>query len=189
MRLLLLLILLNTASFGQTTALIVDTFDSKITWTGTKVIGFHQGTIKILNGTVTMTNGKLSGGEFIIDMNSIACTDIPDAEPIPKKKLENHLKSADFFNVAQYPKARFIIHEVRPDPTQPKWLVARGELTIKGETRELKIQIEPITQNTNLLLAQADVRFNRQWWGVAYTGIKDELVHDEIKLNIILRAK
>lgn len=186
--LLYILLLLPAVTMSQTSLNVV-TSDSKIIWTGTKVIGFHQGTVKLKDGKVMLHNGKLVGGNFTIDLATIECTDIPASDPIPKKKLETHLKSDAFFDVAKFPIATFVIKEVSNHPESAHKLIARGDLTIKGITRELKIEIEPSTQNNKLLIAQANIRFDRQLWGIAYKGIKDELVHDEVKLDVIIKAK
>jgi hypothetical protein len=180
--------LLAVNTFAQT-ELSVITSDSKVTWTGTKVIGLHQGIVKIKSGKVKMKDQKLVGGYFIINMTTITCTDIPDSDPIPKKKLENHLKGEDFFDVAKHPTAKFEIDEVRTHPDNPAKILVLGNLTIKGITKRWKIEVEPTTQTDKLFIAQADLRFDRQQFGVAYKGLKDELVHDIVRLNIVLKAK
>ncbi|HMR55776.1 MAG TPA: YceI family protein [Cyclobacteriaceae bacterium] len=179
---------LSSVLFAQTELKVVRA-DSKVTWTGTKVIGYHQGIVKIKEGKVKVKDEKLIGGYFVIDMTTITCTDIPDTDPIPKKKLESHLKDADFFDVAKYPTAKFEIIDVRNHPDDPTRLLALGNLTIKGITKRWKIEVEPITQTEKIFMAQARMQFDRQLFGVAYTGIKDELVHDLIKLNITIKAE
>lgn len=185
---LLFLIGISQVSYSQTELNVV-AIDSKITWTGTKVIGFHQGIVKIKEGKVRLKDQKLVGGYFIMDMTTITCTDIPESDPIPKKKLETHLKEADFFDVAKYPTAKFEITEVRSHPDNPTQNLVLGNLTIKGVTRRWKIEVDPITQTDKLFIAQANMKFDRQLFGVAYKGLKDELVHDVVRLNIILKAK
>lgn len=175
-------------SYSQTKLNVV-TGDSKVMWTGTKVVGFHQGLVKIKSGFVQVKDQKLTGGEFVIDMNSITCTDIPDSDMTPKRKLENHLKAEDFFDVARFPTASFKIVEVRLHPDNPVKYLLVGDLTIKGVTKRWKIEVEPSTQTDKLFIAQADIRFDRQQFGVAYAGIKDELVHDFVRLNVLLKAR
>lgn len=181
-------ILFGVHCSAQTTLRVIPV-DSKVIWTGTKVVGYHQGTVNIREGNVILKDQKLVGGYFIIDMNTITCTDIPESEPVPKRRLENHLKGADFFNVAEYPVAKFEIAEARLHPDNPARYLVVGNLTIKGITKRWKIEVEPSTQTDKLFIAQADMRFDRQLFGVSYKGIADELVHDMVKLNIILRAK
>ncbi len=185
---LIALLIVSKTLFAQT-ELSVSRADSKVTWTGTKVIGYHQGIVKIKEGKVKVKDQKLAGGYFVINMTTITCTDIPDTDPIPKKKLENHLKAADFFDVKKYPTAKFELVEVRIHPDNPSKLLGLGNLTIKGVTKRWKIEIEPTTQTDKLFIAQAHLRFDRQLFGVAYTGIKDELVHDMVNLDIIVKAK
>lgn len=189
MLLILLLVITNTVSGQALVQLPVSVNDSKVEWTGTKVIGYHQGTINIKEGIVKLQNQKLVGGFFIVDMNSIRCTDIPDSDPIPKRKLETHLKSDEFFDVKNFPTAKFEIREIRVHPDNPASYVATGDLTIKGITQRIRIEIEPSTQTDKLFIGQADIRFDRQLWGVAYKGLKDELVHDQVKLQVIIKAR
>lgn len=173
---------------AQTTLSVVTT-DSKVMWTGTKVTGFHQGIVKIKEGKVIMKDNKLTGGRFVIDMTTITCTDIPESDPVPKRKLENHLKDADFFNVAKFPTARFEIAEVRTDPDNPARYLVAGNLTIKGISKPWKVKVTPTAQNNSLFIGQAELRFDRQLFGVSYKGLKDQLVHDEVRLNIFITAK
>ena len=78
----------------------VDTENSVIKWKGEKVTGFHEGIINIKTANLTFDNDDLTGGEVIIDMSSINCTDLSGPY---KNKLEEHLNSDDFFNVSDYP--------------------------------------------------------------------------------------
>ena len=66
---------------------------SNIVWKGHKVTGDHEGFISVKSGFLTFNNDKLSGGEITVDMSTISNTDL---EGDYKKKLEGHLKSADF---------------------------------------------------------------------------------------------
>jgi YceI-like domain len=175
-------------SFAQVQLNVV-TSDSKVQWTGTKVVGYHQGLVKIKSGFVQLKGQKLTGGEFVIDMSSLTCTDIPEDDLIPKQKLENHLKAKDFFDVVKFPTATFKITEVRIHPDNAAKYLVLGDLTIKGITKRWKVEVEPSTQTDKLFIAQAEIRFDRQQFGVAYKGLKDELVHDLVKLNVILKAK
>ncbi|RYD70038.1 MAG: YceI family protein, partial [Sphingobacteriales bacterium] len=82
-----------------------------ITWTGAKPTGAHSGTFKVTEGSLLINENNLVGGGFTIDINSLNNTDLAgDADS--KGKLEGHLKSADFFDVAKYPTAKFEITSV-----------------------------------------------------------------------------
>lgn len=167
----------------------LSTKESKIIWTGTKLTGYHQGVVNIKEGTVVMKEDRLAGGYVVVDMKTIVCTDIPASDPIPKRKLKDHLKDADFFDVVKFPTARFVITEVRPHPTNSARYLVSGNLTIKQTTRLVTAAITPTVQSDKQFIGEADLHFDRQLFGVSYKGIKDELVRDEVQLRILIRAK
>ena len=61
----------------------VNTESSVIKWTGSKITSYHEGNVSIKEGSLDINHGVLSGGQFVIDMNSITCTDIES----PKRML------------------------------------------------------------------------------------------------------
>jgi len=187
-KLLLLLFFTGNMSMAQT-QLTVMSADSKVMWTGTKITGYHQGIVKIKEGKIEMRDHKLTGGYFILDMSTITVTDIPDTDPIPKRNLENHLKDGDFFDVHRYPTAKFVITSVNTQAENPRQHRITGNLTIKGITRPHSLQAEVKEQTHQLFVAKAEMKFDRQQFGVAYKGLKDELVHDLVKLDIVVTAR
>src|SRR5436309_515880 len=72
--------------------------NTKVTFVGTKPGGKHNGGFKVVSGTATVEAGKLTAVEAEFDAGSLY-TDTP--------MLTNHLKSPDFFDVKQHPKATF----------------------------------------------------------------------------------
>lgn len=190
MKIISFFLLAFTAEFIQvgTKDLNVSINDSVIVWTGTKVWGKHQGVVRISEGRINMKDQQIEGGYFVIDMNSIECTDIPDHEPVPKRRLENHLKDPDFFDVSRYPTAKFLITRVKPSPGNENTLIATGDLTIKNTTRPIDIEIKTEKHTNELFIGRADIRFNRQQWDISFKGIGDEMVHDEVKLNVFIKA-
>ena len=55
----------------------IDTTKSVVKWTGSNLFKYnkHFGTVVFLSGEVIKSNGKIIGGNFAIDMNSISNTD------------------------------------------------------------------------------------------------------------------
>ena len=89
-------ILLVTTIFGQN-SLHIDMDKSSIKWKGTKSTGsYHDGLINVKTSQLDFDkNNQLIGGEIIIDMNSIICTDIQNKKS--NRSLVKHLKDDDFF--------------------------------------------------------------------------------------------
>jgi len=84
----------------------VNTENSTVKWKGSKISSSHEGTVNILKGTLNIDHGTLVGGQFSIDMQSLATTDMSEEY---NKKLDAHLKNEDFFNVSEFPTASITI--------------------------------------------------------------------------------
>ncbi len=81
---------------------------------------------------------QASGGDF-----SKATVDVTiDASSIDTgvAQRDAHLKSADFFDVAQYPELRFVA--TRVEPRSGSEIDVIGDLTIKGITHEVVLRVE-----------------------------------------------
>lgn len=172
------------AAAAEGDKLTVDTAVSTIVWHGKKVTGAHTGSIELQSGDLLVKEGKLTGGSFIIDMASIENKDITDPEF--RGKLVNHLKSDDFFAVQKYPTSKFEITEVK-DLGNNKISIA-GNLTLRDATKNITYEADVIESSASRFSAKADFNINRKDWGVAYEGMKDDLISDEINFKINLVA-
>ncbi|WP_304066178.1 YceI family protein [Pedobacter glucosidilyticus] len=169
---------------GET--LNVDPATSGITWTGSKVTGSHNGTINIQSGNVVLNEGKLAGGEFVIDMTSLTNKDL-EADAENKAKLEGHLKADDFFAVEKYPTSKFVITKVTYKEDGKAEIA--GNLTLRDVTKNISFMADAPAATEQGFHAMADFNINRKDWGVMYEGMKDDLIADEINLKVHLMAK
>ncbi len=164
--------------------LAVDTESSNVEWTGRKVSGQHHGEVKIKSGALIVDEGKLVGGNFVIDLTSISNFDL-DGEY--KGKLEGHLKSEDFFDVENHPEATFEITDVK-DGAEAGVVVVSGNLTIRGVTKNITFDANVEEASDTAVKATADFNIAREDWGVNYAGQADDLISKEINLKITLVA-
>ena len=168
---------------------------SELTWNGKKVTGEHSGTIALKSGNLTVDKNKVTGGKFVIDMNSITVTDIKDAEY--NGKLVGHLKSDDFFGVEKHPTATFEIKALAPIAKaaagQPNYKV-NGLLTIKGITKPVQFPAT-ITVKDGVATAKADVTINRAQYDVKYgsnsffDNLGDKAIYDDFTVSFNVTAK
>jgi polyisoprenoid-binding protein YceI len=176
----------------------VNAATSVINWEGTKPTGTHVGTINITEGSVIVNDGKVSGGSFNIDMNSIVTTDL-DGDM--KANLENHLKGfADgkedhFFNVAKYPTAKFELTKVVSlDGDAEANSTVYGNLTIRDITKEIGFRANINANGDQVTVSTPQFTIDRTQWGVNYgsksifDNLGDKFVNDEIGLKINLQA-
>ena len=101
------------------------------------VVAKVRGQFERWTGTVFAQNGELDKAtvEVTIDASSIQ-TGVADRDA--------HLKSADFFDVASYPEITFKGREIKPVSNGRFVLV--GDLTIRGTTREIELQVSDAGQ-------------------------------------------
>jgi polyisoprenoid-binding protein YceI len=170
-------------------ALTVDVQKSNIVWKGYKVTGSHYGNVKIKSGSLNMEDGKLTGGSFEIDMNSITCDDLKGDS---NGKLVGHLKSDDFFGVAKYPTAKFVITQAIPYGTPGSYKIV-GNLTIKETTKQVKFMADVVGEN-GMITASADLKVDRSDFNVRYgsgsffDNLGDKTIYDEFDLQVKLVA-
>jgi len=168
----------------------VDVNSSSIVWKGYKVTGQHTGTVKVKNGNLTWDAGKLTGGSFEIDMNSITCTDL-DGEYAGK--LVGHLKSDDFFGSAKYPTAKFVITKAIPQDTKGNYKIV-GNLTIKEKTNEVKF-LAAVNESNGTVNASGKITVDRSDYDVKFgsgsffDNLGDKTIYDEFDLQVSLVAK
>lgn len=157
------------------TPLTIDTSRSRISWVGAKVTASHPGGFRKFDGTVTVDNGAVTGARINIDATSIY-TDGP--------KLEEHLKSDDFFKVGQHPTASFEATSFAPAeagaPAGTTHMVT-GNLTMAGKTNSVTFPAI-INVNGNQATAKAEFKINRQNWDIVYPGAPDDLINNDIQI-------
>ncbi len=177
----------------------VDTGKSKIFWEGSKVAGTHAGDMKLSSGSVTVGNGKVTGGNFVIDMNSINVTDL---EGDKKAYLEGHLKGSaddnadDFFNVNKYPTASFEITKVTDVDGDPEANhLVYGNLTLKDVTKQIGFRAQIDVNAAGVSVKTPKFGIDRTEWGIKYGSDKffdnlaDKAINDKMEIAIELMAK
>lgn len=172
----------------------VDTSASTVTWEGSKLIGGgHEGTIPVTMGELQTSNDQLVGGMFTLDITRLQNSDL-DGEG--KGKLEGHLKSADFFDVAQHPTATFEITKVTPVEGQSDYNYdVTGNLTLKGTSRSITIPAMITMDGNEVTASTPDFVIDRTEWGMQYGSgsgavelAQDKIINDEVGLNLTLVA-
>lgn len=156
---------------------------STIAWNGYKVTGEHNGNVQLKSGSLEWEDGKLVGGNFVIDMTTITNNDL---EGEWNQKLVGHLKSDDFFGVKTHPTANFTITKAIPYGTDGKYKIV-GDLTIKDITKEIKFNADVAETS-----ATAEIIVDRSNYNVKYgsgsffDNLGDKTIYDEFELTVNL---
>jgi polyisoprenoid-binding protein YceI len=173
-------------------SLVADLEASNVEWVGKKPTGQHNGTVMLTEGRVELSDGKLIGGSFVMDMRSIKVLDLTD--PKMNGDLTGHLLSPDFFSVDSFPTATFVItgvEEVNVDNATHK---ITGNLTIKGISRSISFDANVRTDENKFVATTPQFIINRADWHVRYgsksffNNLRDNFINDDIGLKINLTA-
>jgi len=162
--------------------------NSNVEWIGEKVTGSHSGSINLNSAFLLFEEEKLVGGEFEIDMNSIKCTDIEN--PKYAAKLENHLKSDDFFATDKHPISNFKITNVIFDGTS---YMITGDITIRELSQEITFPAK-FHSHGKLFHANATAKVDRTKHDVKFRSgsffdeLGDKMIYDEFTLKIHLEG-
>lgn len=168
-------------TFAQT-AKKVNTTTSSINWTGKKVTGQHNGTIKLSEGSLVFKGKVLAGGNFTVDMSSITVTDLSGDS---KANLEGHLKSDDFFGTEKFNKSVLVFKTIGNKGNNVYTITA--DLTIKGKTNPVTFDI-----TVNGTTAKATVMIDRTKYDIKYgsgsffDNLGDKTIEDLFQLDVTL---
>lgn len=161
----------------------LDPAQSMILWKGSYSFNFgeHMGIVHFEKGTLSTNNNMITGGEFTIDMTTIANDPNQDHEsPI------EHLRDEDFFHVVKYPKATLKITSIEYLPNTNTHEVF-ADLTIKGIT---KSQTFYATADGEKKTFTTKFKIDRTRWGIIYNHkMKDKAISDAIEFDVTLTFK
>jgi polyisoprenoid-binding protein YceI len=143
-----------------------------------------KGEFTKVSGTVTYDpdDPKASKVEATIDVASLHTRD---------DQRDGHLKSADFFDAAQFPEIKFVSTSVEADGNH-EYLV-KGDMTIHGVTREVALHVEGPTAEVkdpwgNIKAgAAATAKINRKDFGLTWNAPLETggvVVGEEIKISL-----
>jgi polyisoprenoid-binding protein YceI len=145
-----------------------------------------RGQFEKLDGTIQMVGN---------DIRSISVNVTIDVASVNTRveRRDNDLRSANFFDVAQYPTITFVSRRV--EPGEPGKFKLVGDLTIHGVTREVVLDVEGPTPALNQgqrqrIGASATTRINRRDFGLHYNAMVEAapVVGDEITITIDVEA-
>jgi polyisoprenoid-binding protein YceI len=152
--------------------------DSEILFTGSKVTGSHSGGFKAFTGGFTVADNALvgTGQKITIDMNSLWSDN---------EKLTEHLKSADFFDVAKHPESSFELTGLKN--VSGSDFEVSGNLTLNGTSKNITFPASAeMSDGKARIHAKFDI--NRKDFGIVYDGKADDLIRDEVVVELKLGA-
>ena len=155
----------------------VDMAASTVHALGAKITATHPIVFDQWEGQLRLDGTELTGVEVTIQMDSLRA-DIED--------LTAHLKNEDFFNVAAFPTATFVSTSVLAKPgADGATHEVTGDLTMHGETKRITFPAT-VSEEAGVVRAKTEFVVDRQDFGIAYPGMPDDLIQDNVALTIDL---
>jgi polyisoprenoid-binding protein YceI len=152
------------------------------------MISTVRGEFAKVTGTVVSNDKDLTKTTI---QASIDASTVDTREP----KRDEHLKSPDFFDVAQFPTITFVSKKIAPSG-KGKWKVT-GDLTLHGVTRPVVLDVEATGVPIKDMMgkwragAHATTRINRKDFGIVWNKTLDGgglAVGDEVGISIDVEA-
>lgn len=143
-----------------------------------------KGHFEKFNGTLDLNDKDITKSkvDVTIDTNSINTS---------VQKRDEHLRSADFFDVAKYPAMTFVSKRVAKAAKGK--LKVTGDLTIHGVTKEVVLNVEPLSRESkdpwgNIRRGtSASAKVNRKDFGLTWNKALETggvVVGDEIDITL-----
>jgi polyisoprenoid-binding protein YceI len=150
--------------------------ESTIGFVGSKVTGSHAGGFREFSGVIHVAEGKVTGSSAIeIQMDSTWSDN---------ERLTEHLKNADFFDVEQFPTAKFTVINVEPSGTGQE---VTGNLELHGVSKSISFPADIQVAN-DLVTVRAEFAINRKDFGIVYPGRPDDLIRDNVVIKLDIKA-
>jgi polyisoprenoid-binding protein YceI len=177
--------------------LFVDTTGSMVAFTGWGVGKNHPGRFKFNSGSMTVKDGEITSGTFLIAINSMS---MDQGGEMFNGKLRTHLLSKDFFEAEIYPEAKFEITKVEPySPGGSDSSVVAGankrisgNLTLKGITKNVTFPAK-VDVSDDKVTAKADFEIDRTQWDMNYNAdkesMKDKFISHDVNIRLDITGR
>jgi polyisoprenoid-binding protein YceI len=171
------------APAAATTETLIVAPDSKLGFVGAKVTEEHVGEFRDFSGKISLAQGKIEGGKVEFEVKPAAL--VVDGG---LQKLEDHLRSPDFFDVEKFPVARFVSTEIKPgSEVDGNNYTVTGNFEIRGVTKSVTFPAQ-IDVGTAAVTAKTEFGINRKDFGIEYPGMPDNLIKDNVLIRVDLKA-
>lgn len=171
----------------------MSTWNVDVTHTSVGFIVRHMMVSKV-RGDFSDIEGTIEGDPTQLENTKISFRAGTDSVSTNNEDRDNHLRSADFFEVEKYPNMTFESTNIKKVSDNEYALT--GNLTIKGVTKETTFDVEYLGEGTNpwgvaVVGFEASTKISRKEFGLTWNQALEAggvLVSDEVEIVIDLQA-
>ena len=170
----------DTSKPAHSEKLVISPENSRVEFVAAKVTRSHNGSFKQFAGTIDLVPNSIEGSRVTIDIDTASVVTDEDA-------LTAHLKTADFFDVAKFPKATFVSTKIEPGTKAGTTHEVTGNFDLHGVKKSITF---PATIHVTPESATVDAEFsiNRKDFGIVFAGKADDLIRDGVVIKLTLRV-
>lgn len=150
---------------------------------GSKVTGAHDLVFEDWSGTVDLGDGTPENVVVEFEVQTASVVTDPESRGPMSDRLDNHLRSDDFFASDQYPTATFVSTSIVEGGEGDATHTITGDFTLRGITKSITFPATVTVDGANVS-AQSEFVLNRQDFEVSFAGQPDDLIRDEVVLVI-----
>ena len=170
----------NSSKPAAAERLVISPENSKVEFVAAKVTRSHVGSFKQFAGVIDLVPNSLPDSRVTIDIETGSVVTDEDA-------LTAHLKTADFFDVAKYPKATFTSTKIEPANAGSATHNVTGNFELHGVKKSITfpatIHVTPDSVSIN-----AEFSINRKDFGIVFQNKADDLIRDGVVIKLTLKV-
>jgi polyisoprenoid-binding protein YceI len=172
----------------------VNSNSSVALWRGSTSATSNNGSFDVSSTSLVTNNNRVIKGSFVIPIVSVKNFNLPDNGT--REMFLNHLKSADFFNLAMHPTATFELRDVQPYIGNGETAVAganqfvTGDFSMIGKTLGLSFPAKIVFVNDSLKV-EATFKLDRTKWGMNYSSdpaLGEHYINKDVEIHLIVNA-
>jgi polyisoprenoid-binding protein YceI len=170
----------NAPKTTGTETLQITPENSKVEFTAAKVTRSHNGSFKQFSGTIDLVGGDILQSRVTVNIDTVSVvTDTDD--------LTAHLKTADFFDVAKFPKATFTSTKIEAASGNNATHTVTGNFDLHGIKKSISFPATIVVTPADVAVS-TEFAINRKDFGLLYPGKADDLIRDGVVIRLTVRV-
>ncbi len=175
----ILFILTTLTVAAQTRPHIVDQAHSQINFVAEARFISAHGHFDKWDAEVQLDPAKIENSSFKITIEAASIN-------TRIQRRDDHLRSKDFFDVATYPQITLVSKKITK--TGERTYAVTGDLTLRGVTKQLDVEITQVFYENNRGRFRASFRINRKAFGISFDSKMnpiEDIVQVQVDINVL----
>ncbi len=175
----ILFVLTTLTVAAQTRPHIVDQAHSQINFVAEARFISAHGHFDKWDAEVQLDPAKIENSSFKITIEAASIN-------TRIQRRDDHLRSKDFFDVATYPQITLVSKKITK--TGDRTYALTGDLTLRGVTKQLDVEITQVFYENNRGRFRASFRINRKAFGISYDSKMnpiEDIVQVQVDINVL----